>query len=99
MTGASPTVALAEYHADTTPAGQWVSQVFNLAAFKSTPFRIEFMFTSDNDANVGAGWLLDDYEIIDANPHISSLSPSRAKLGDTITVNGTISARFKGPAP
>jgi hypothetical protein len=85
----APVVPLAEYHADTTPAGTWVSQVFNLAAFKTTPFRIEFMFISDGDANVGTGWLLDDYDVIDADPQIASLSPSRAKLGDTITVNGS----------
>jgi subtilisin family serine protease len=82
------TVPLAEYRTDTTPAGQWVSQVFDLARFKSTPFRIEFVFTSDGDANAGAGWFLDDYDVLDADPQISSLSPARAKLGDTITVNG-----------
>lgn len=82
-------LALADYRTDTSPAGTWVSQVFNLAPFKSNPFRIEFLFVSDDDANVGTGWLIDDYEILDADPQITSLSPSRAKLGDTITVNGS----------
>jgi thermitase len=85
---ASP-FTLAEYRTDTAPAGTWVSQAFNLAPYKSNLLRIEFMFTSDNDANAGAGWLIDDYEIIDADPQLTSLSPSRAKLGDTITINGS----------
>lgn len=82
-------LALADYRTDTSPAGTWVSQVFSLAPYQSDPFRVEFLFFSDADANTGTGWLIDDYEIIDADPQITSLSPSRAKLGDTITVNGS----------
>ena len=82
-------VPLAEYRSDSTPAGSWVKQVFDLGGFKDTPFRLELLFTSDSDDYYGSGWFVDDYEVIDASPSISSLSPARAKLGDTITVNGS----------
>ena len=79
---------LAEYRSDSTPAGQWVELDFDLSRFKSEPFRMNFLFISDSDANVGTGWFIDSYEILDADSGIDSLSPNRGITGSTITVNG-----------
>ena len=80
---------LAEYRGDTAPAGQWVEAGFDLSRFKSEPFRMNFLFISDSDANVGTGWFIDHYEILDADPEIDNLSPNRGVTGSTITVNGS----------
>lgn len=85
---------ISELKSDTSPAGQWKEVDINLATWKARKFRFNFIFSSDNDTgagNVGAGWFIDDYEVLDANPSISSLSPARGQTASSVTING---ARF-----
>ncbi|HES58696.1 MAG TPA: hypothetical protein ENO21_04635, partial [Firmicutes bacterium] len=80
---------MAELRSDTSPAGSWVSQVFDLTPFKSDPLRFNFIFYSNGDDTAGTGWLLDDIEVLDANPQITSISNnSRGTVGSTRTVSG-----------
>ena len=79
---------LAELRDDTTPAGTWIEQWFNLTGFKSSDFRINFLFDSDNDGNAGTGWFIDDYEIIDADPQIDDIADPSGARGKTVIVNG-----------
>ncbi|MCC7476898.1 S8 family serine peptidase [bacterium] len=82
-------VPMAEYRADSSPAGSWVEQSFDLSKFKSTPFRFNLLFDSDGDGNAGAGWFIDSFEVLDANPSITNLTPNRAVNGSSITINGS----------
>lgn len=77
---------VAEYRSDTT--GGWERLLFDLSAFKDDPLRFNFLFSS-NDTTAGSGWFVDDFEIIDADPQITSFSDNgRGQGGDTRTVYG-----------
>ncbi len=82
-------VPLAEYRADTTPSGSWVEQSFDLSKYKAAPFRFNLLFDSDGDSNAGAGWFVDSFEVLDANPSITNITPNRGTLGSTVTINGS----------
>lgn len=78
---------LAEYRTDTSSG--WERLIFDLTPYKSDPFRLNFLFISDG-STAGKGWFIDDFEIIDADPDITSISDNaRGQLGDTRTINGT----------
>lgn len=82
---------ISELRADTTPAGQWKEVNIDLSAWKSRKFRFNCIFDSDNDSgagNVGTGWFIDDFEVLDANPSITSLTPSRGLAGSSVTISG-----------
>jgi hypothetical protein len=79
-------VPLAEYRADVE---SWTEQVFDLTDYKNDSFRIKFQFDSDGDDNHGSGWLLDDIDLINAVPEITSISDNaRGQGGDTRTIYG-----------
>ncbi|MCC7476897.1 S8 family serine peptidase [bacterium] len=79
---------LAEYRKDSSPAGQWIEQAFDLGKFKAAPFRLNFLFSSDNNGQAGSGWFIDSYEILDADPGISGLQPGRAPRKSEVTILG-----------
>jgi hypothetical protein len=80
-------VVLAEFRSD---VGAWTELNFDLAPYKNDQFRIKFLFDSDNDTNLGTGWLLDNYEVLDADPAITSISPERILRGSeaALTITG-----------
>jgi subtilisin family serine protease len=84
-------IPLSELRADTQPAGQWQEVLVNLARWQSSGFRLLYTFRSDSDSgvgNVGAGWFIDDFEVLDADPQITGLSPARGVAGSSVTVSG-----------
>ncbi len=87
---------LAEYRHDSDPADGWIEQVFDLSGYKAAPFRLNFLFSSDNNSIAGSGWFIDSYEILDADPLITSLSPGRAPKNSDVTVLGTNFGALQG---
>jgi hypothetical protein len=87
---------IAEYRDDTAPAGQWKEQWFNLTDFKSAPFRLNFLFDSDSDSNFGTGWFVDDYEILDADPQIDSITDPSGAPGKAVVINGSNFGKIQG---
>ena len=81
-------MTLGEFRIDSSPAGQWKELVFDLSSFKAEPFRTNFLFISDSDSNFGAGWFIDDYEVLDANPQITGIVDPSGPRGKVVTVNG-----------
>ena len=79
---------LSEFRSDTSPADTWVRLLYDLSPYQADPLRFNFLFISDN-ADGGAGWFIDDYEVLDADPVITSISDNaRGQAGMTRTVNG-----------
>jgi hypothetical protein len=78
---------LGEYRSDIGTG--WTRLLFDLSEFKTDPLRLNFLFRSNGDGDAGTGWLIDDYEVLDADPQISSISNNaRGQGGDTRTING-----------
>ncbi|MBN2083140.1 S8 family serine peptidase [bacterium] len=77
---------LGEFRTDTS--GGWQRLLYDLSGFKDDPLRFNFLFISDA-GTAGTGWFIDDYEIIDADPAITSISNNaRGQAGDTRTITG-----------
>ncbi|MCB1216682.1 S8 family serine peptidase [bacterium] len=62
--------------------------LFDLSGFRDTPFRLMFLFDSNNNGQAGTGWSLDDLELLDASPFIVSLGLARGYPGQSVTLNG-----------
>jgi subtilisin family serine protease len=77
---------LAEFH---NSVSGWTRLVYDLTPYKDDPLRLKFLFTSDGDGSVGTGWYIDDYEVLDANPTLASLSPTSGLPGGALTINGS----------
>jgi hypothetical protein len=90
-------LTLGEWRSDTTPGGSWVSQAFDLTAYSGDPLRFSFFFSSNGDGDAGTGWLLDDIELLDANPQVSLISNySRGTPGSTRTISGVNFGMLQG---
>ena len=70
--------------------------VLDLSAHADNPFRLNFLFDSDGDANVGAGWSLDDMEVIDVDPTIVDIVDPTGHPGKVVTINGSNFGNVQG---
>jgi hypothetical protein len=79
-------VILSELRSDVT---SFTEALFDLSGFSADNFRILFHFTSNDDGSVGAGWFIDSYELINADPVIGSIVDPSGARGKTVTINGS----------
>lgn len=70
-------------------SGGWQRLQLDLSNYRSTPFRLMFLFAADGDADVGNGWSLDEIELVDASPAIFGVYPPRGYPGAEVTINGS----------
>ncbi|MCD6119410.1 S8 family serine peptidase [bacterium] len=77
---------LGEYRSDVS---SWTEVIYDLTGFKNDPFRILYQFRSNNDGGVGTGWYLDNFELINADPVITSIVDPSGARGKTVTINGS----------
>ncbi len=72
---------LGQYHG----TGAWQRAIYDLSGY-NVPVKVAFLLQSD-PLVVGEGWYLDDV-MVRPFPEIDSLTPSRAYLGQTVTIAG-----------
>jgi M6 family metalloprotease-like protein len=84
------TTDLNTWHALTYFSGEnqpWAMVGQALGAYSGQQVKLAWVLDADGGVTYG-GWWLDNVEV-NTKPTITSLSPGRAKLGDSITINGT----------
>ena len=69
---------------------------FDLGEFAADPFRLYFLFDSDNDSDAGTGWSLDDFEVLDVDPTIVDIVDPSGHPGKVVTINGSNFGNVQG---